>query len=413
MVACDRQLMPDLPDKGRPSSPLTVEDADRLADGFTAFWEDAGAPVSAEPATATPAPAPTAGPGAVTARMPAVQPVPARKPIGKQTLVGIAPINIEKPAPIGPVQTLTASQPVQTLTASQPVQTLAGSESAQKLASSEPVRALTSSEPVQALAGSESAQKLASSEAVQALAATEPIKKSAVPEPAPKPPPSEPIQSSPDVPGYAIAYTPKDHPSTPAVVIAPEAQSAPEHQAPAKRREFSKTVPSHVRSAPTASIAPVLPPVAGDDFDPYLPKKGKGKVLALSLAGVLLLLGSVVGVRSFSRDNHESSAQTVPRMDVMPAATAVAAAPTPAPTEGALTAQPPTSPAAAKESGAVPVASRQASENAPTKPKPKAKAKAEPVVVRTRPITRAPTPEPSPSPTRPASKGVIVRDAPF
>src|SRR6187551_2981538 len=93
------------------------------------------------PPPPTPTPAPTAGPGAVTARMPAVQPVPARKPIGKQTLVGIAPINIEKPAPIGPVQTLTASEPVQTL---------AGSESAQKLPGTEPVRALTSSEPVQA-----------------------------------------------------------------------------------------------------------------------------------------------------------------------------------------------------------------------------------------------------------------------
>jgi hypothetical protein len=199
------------------------------------------------------------------------------------------------------------------------------------------------------------------------------------------------------------------------VVIAPEAQSSPEHQAPEKKRQFSQTVPSLVRSAPTASSAPLPPPVAVDDFDPYVPKKGKSKVIAFGLAAGLLLLGSVVGVRSFSGANHEPSAEAVPRIDVMPTATAVATAPTPAPAEGALTAQPTTSAAAAKESGTVTVAPRQASENAPAKgkPKPKAKARVEPAAVATRPVTRTPTPEPSPSPTRPASKGVIVRDAPF
>src|SRR5699024_4895243 len=40
------------------------------------------------------------------------------------------------------------------------------------------------------------------------------------------------VKSSPGVPGYAIAYTPKDGPSTPAVVIAPEARSEPENLRP-------------------------------------------------------------------------------------------------------------------------------------------------------------------------------------
>ncbi len=91
MLACESQLMPDPADKGRPSSaPLSVEDADRLADSFTPFWEDSGAPVASGGE-----PAPTPNPGAVTAPMPAVE--AARKPLGKQTLLGIAPLVIERP----------------------------------------------------------------------------------------------------------------------------------------------------------------------------------------------------------------------------------------------------------------------------------------------------------------------------
>src|SRR6478752_6102761 len=92
--------MPDPPDKGRPSSaPLSVEDADRLADSFTAFWEDAGGPDTSGPVAAVAAvAAPTPSPGTVTAAMPAV--TVNRKPSG--TLVGIAPITIENPPSVAP-----------------------------------------------------------------------------------------------------------------------------------------------------------------------------------------------------------------------------------------------------------------------------------------------------------------------
>ena len=374
MLASDPQLMPDSADNGRPSAaPLSVEDADRLADSFTAFWDDAPAPTDAPPiAAAPPVPAPRASadsqpfgdpelapaavpvaepaatsvaiaaatspatptphPGAVTQPMPVVAPVARVKPVGKQTLVGIAPINIEKPS---------ASEP---------------------------------------------------------------------------PPPSSPIQSSPSpaVPGYAIAYTPKDPPSTPAVVIAPEAQSAPDNPPPERRREFSQTVPSRVRSSPNASLSPP-PPVAKpaiqeDDFNPYAPKKGKGKVIGLVLGGTLLLGASLFVVRGLGGSARELPTQTSsaasPAADVVRAATVVAATPTPEPTEPAPAAIP-TPPARESE----PVPARTPSERVP---KAKTKAKAEPMAAPVaRAATRAPAPEPSPPSPKPASKGVIVRDAPF
>jgi len=220
------------------------------------------------------------------------------------------------------------------------------------------------------------------------------------------------------VPGYAIAYTPKDPPSTPAVVIAPEAQSSPENPPPEskpapKKREFSQTIPSRVRSAPSASVAPLPPPVALDDFNPYAPKKSNGKVIGLVLGGALLLLVSVVGVRSLSGGSHEPPAQSA-HPDVVPAATVVAAAPTPAPAEATLTARANPTLAAASSPESAP-ATRHASEPAlspaKVKAKTKAKAKAEPAAAAARPVARAP--EPSPPATKAASKGVIVRDAPF
>jgi len=354
MLASDPQLMPDSADNGRPSAaPLSVEDADRLADSFTAFWDDAPAPTPAPPIAAARPPAdsqpfgdpelvpvaapiaePAPHPGAVTQPMPAVAAVAKAKPLGKQTLVGIAPINIEKPSP---------------------------------------------SEP---------------------------------------PPSSSPIQSSPSpaVPGYAIAYTPKDPPTTPAVVIAPEAQSAPDNPPPENRRALSQTVPSRVRSAPNASLSPPPPiakpatPDASDDFNPYAPKKGKGKVIALMLVGTLLVGGSVFVVRGFAGGAREFSTQTSsaasPVADVVRAATVGAAAPTPEPDEPAPAPLPTPS---VRESE--PVAMRPVSGRTP---KPKTKAKSEPTAPAVaRAATRAASPEPSPPAPKPASKGVIVRDAPF
>jgi hypothetical protein len=391
MLASEAQLMPDSADKGRPSSaPLSVEDADRLADSFTAFWEDAPAPAAADSVAgsapsgpvAGPAPFPSAvtapHPGAVTAPMPvavvapmpAVEPAPKPKPIGKQTLVGIAPINIERP---------TSSEPPP----SSPVQSVPPPSS-----------------PVQSASPPQST----------------PIQSS--------PPKSSPVQSPPDVPGYAIAYTPKDPPSTPAVVIAPEAQSAPEHQPPENKRPFSQTVPSRVRSAPNASLAPPPPPApqpapapaAVDDFNPYAPKKGKGKVIGLMLGGALLLLVSVLGVRTLGGGNRElpaassPAAALAPAVDVVRAATVGAETPTSEPAEA--TPNPTLARTVANEPAPAPapVPVRSASERVPAKSKAKTKAE---TASAARPVTRAPTPESSPAPTKPASKGVIVRDAPF
>ena len=348
MLASDQRLMLDPADNARPSSaPLSAEDADRLADGFTAFWEDPPAPAVAEPA-------PTPHPGAVTAPMPAVVPAPApptptptptpKPKVGKQTLVGIAPITIERPSEKPPEK------------------------------------------------------------------------------PAPSDPhPSAPILSSPEVPGYAIAYTPKDPPSTPAVVIAPEAQSSPDNEAPADRRRFSQTVPS-IRSAPNASLAPLPPlPPALDDFDPYAPKNGKGKIIGLALGGALVLLVSVLGIRALGGGTSDSGLPlpaAVPVANVVHATTVAAVTPTSAPTESPAPASAPASASAPSGTAerAATTAARTASERAPTKAKTKGGIgiTKEGGVVATRPPTRAPTPEPSPPPaSKPASKGVIVRDAPF
>jgi hypothetical protein len=263
--------------------------------------------------------------------MPVVVAAAPTKPLGKQTLVGIAPINIEKPS---------ASEP---------------------------------------------------------------------------PPSSSPIQSSPSpaVPGYAIAYTPKDGPSTPAVVIAPEAQSAPDNPLHERRREFSQTVPSRVRSAPNASPAPLAraakPATTEDDFNPYAPKKGKGKVIGLMLGGTVVLLGAVLVVRGLPGAGHESPTQTSsaasPAADVVRAATVDAVTPTPEPAEAAPAPLP--SPTARESATA---ATRPVSERVA---KPKTKAKPEPIAPVARAATRAAAPEPSPPAPKPASKGVIVRDAPF
>src|SRR6478736_70327 len=360
MLASELQLMPDSADKGRPSSaPLSVEDADRLADSFHAFWDDEPAPAAAAPVIATTpaaataiaepaarpgavtAPMPVADPtpGAVTAPMPAVAPVHQEKPVGKQTLIGIAPINIERPP----------------------------------------------SEP---------------------------------------PPSSSPVSSSPsaDVPGYAVAYTPKDPPSTPAMVIAPEAQSSPDNDPPpAKRRQFSQTMPAQrVRSSPHASVAPpaVAAPIAiADDFNPYAPKKGKGKVIALVTGGTLLLLVSVVAIRGLDGAAHHSPAQAspaaaVPAADVVRAATVGAAIPTPEPAEPAPTTAP-ESPTPTRSVAREPESSvaRPTSERVPAKAKTKVKSEA--IAPAPRPTTRAASPEASPPAPKPASKGVIVRDAPF
>ena len=197
------------------------------------------------------------------------------------------------------------------------------------------------------------------------------------------------------------------------MVIAPEAQSAPDHAPPEYKRAFSQTVPSLVRSAPNASLTPPAPAAAADDFNPYAPKKGKGKVIGAVAGAALLLVASVVIVQTLGPGNREASPAASPAAasDVVRATTVGASAPTPEPAQTA----PIPSPArtTADEPTSAPVAVRSASERLPAKAKAKTKAKADSGALAARPVTRAPAPEPSPAPTRPASKGVIVRDAPF
>jgi hypothetical protein len=459
MVRSDSQLMPDLPEKGRPSSaPLSVEDADRLADSFTPFWEDAGAPATpGSGAALVAAPGPTtANPGTETLPVPAVELI--RKPVGKQTLLGIAPITIERPAsappaavsgparegltqplpPVAPAPIAVAPAPIAAAPA--PISVAPAPISiAPAPISVAPAPISVASAPIAvapapiAVAPAPIAAAPAPIAAAPAPIAVAPAPIAVAPAPiavapapiavapAPisveRPPPSEPIQSSPEVPGYAIAYTPKDPPSTPAVVIAPEAQSSPENLPPErKKREFSQTMPALGRSAPTASVAPQPPPPA-DDFNPYAPKKGTSKVVVLGLSGSLLLLAAI-GFRTLSSNRHEPPAQSVPGGDVVSTTTTVAAAPTLSPAtlaEPTLPNPTPTSTAASEPEHAAPTP-RRATESPPLakpKVKAKAKAKAESTSATPRPVTRAPVPEPSPIATKPASKGVIVRDAPF
>jgi len=416
--------MPDPADKGRPSSaPLSVEDADRLADSFTPFWEDSrdpSSPVAAQPpAVATPAP------GTVTAPMPAVGSVtaaaePAPKLIGKQTLLGIAPLTAQRqaaslpppppapiPAPVVATPPLPVTEPVVTaqplpVVTAQPLPVVTARPLPVVTAQPLPVAAPREPEPI-------------------AVEQTQPLPVAVARSPVP---PSAVQQSSPDVLGYAIAYTPKDGPSTPAVVIAPDAESSPENVRPAPppsspepMRPLAETVPSIVRSAPKASLAPLAAPAEPDDENPFGPKRSKGKVFALSLGGAGLLLAAVMGVRELDRDASKPSAQVTPHAGVVPTATAVAPPPTSEPVAAtqpskALDSTPPRLEVASVAAPAGAPAKRTGEANVA-----KTKAKAEPVSGNARSTSRtssASSPnESSPTPTKPASKGVIVRDAPF
>jgi hypothetical protein len=225
------------------------------------------------------------------------------------------------------------------------------------------------------------------------------------------------VRSSPEVPGYAKAYTPKDGPSTPAVVIAPEAQSSPEHDKP-----HSATVTSRMRAvrAPASSPIASAPPVASqpfpvsstDDLDYVVPTRKNGKLVFGVLGGVALLIVAFVGARALSGSSapETSASSTTPSATAAVAAAeaaAVAPPPTPAPVETTAAAAP-IPPPPEPEAPAAPPA------KAPVEPKankPKSEPAASPVPAR--PATRYPTVGESSQPASKPSKGVIVRDAPF
>jgi hypothetical protein len=230
------------------------------------------------------------------------------------------------------------------------------------------------------------------------------------------------LKSSPNVPGYAIAYTPKDGPSTPAVVIAPEAQSDPEN-----KRPMSHTMPSRARVATVGATPLAQPSVAiDDDFNPYAPKKGKAKLIGALFAGVAAIVLGAFAVRGMS-GGSPTPATVAPTeapaaaAQVVPAAAAARAEAAPAeaaPAEAAPAAKPT---AAATEAANTPIATAD-KPRAPAKrepaPKPAAAARPKAAPVAATPPRTVSRPPAAPSetnsaPAKPASKGVIVRDAPF
>jgi hypothetical protein len=427
MLACDTRLMPDQPGQGPPSSPpLSVEDADRLAESFTPFWEDE------DVAAPTAAPDPVAAPGGASAqptgpaeavKAPAATLPIVKKSVGKQTLLGLAPIVATPGVALAPMPAA-AAEGTPPFTTTQPLPAVAAAPNA--TAPTAPVPGPT--------AGNPHKKTLLGFSAPQA--------QPPAPIPAPAPAAAAPIaaapaaaastdlvatpivQSAANVPGYAVAYTPKDGPATPAVVIAPEAQSSPE----AVERPLSVTRRSKVRAVPSPE-APA-PVAALDDIDEAYPAKKKtGMFVAASIGGVVLLLGIALGMRALGRGATSSTGAAAPEATptaapvlTVPAQAApennVAAPAAAAPVVAAPTAEP-TPPAAVAPA----IATREPSSPPATEPRAKVakpKPKSVPVAAPTprpapRPVATATFPsEPSPpAPKATAGKSVIVRDAPF
>jgi hypothetical protein len=425
--------MPDQPGKGPPFGPLSVEAADRLAASFTPIWE-----VDSEPVP----PAVPAAPAAVS------------KPVPKQpTLLGLAPFNISQaaprlanqPLPAAPVPRAATSALAQPAAAPSPLAlpSINVSPGARPQAAPSPVPpAVTTSSaapqpevtpavvtkppgpapgttppalapgalPAHGTEHPETPRGRLGSDALTPPGSVDPV---AIPAP-PEGPPRE-------VPGYAIAYTPKDGPGTPAVVIAREAQSSPEHARP-----FSPTVPARGRAV--ESVAPAAP-VATADLDSFQsPKKKTGTRIAAAVGSAILLAAGVLGVRALTGTQAPVSNTSLPPS--APSRTTAESAP---PT--ATTVDPPArsepSPERAQASPSA-TALPSLSESAPLPSEAKAPRtvsdpkKALPARAKAAPVTAAPTrpasrpgnasfPSQSPSaPAKPAAgKAVIVRDTPF
>jgi DNA polymerase-3 subunit gamma/tau len=384
-----------MPDPDRPSSaPLSEADADRLSERFTASWDEptwedaptavAKAPTAPAPPAPTPAgpPAALTSPATVTAKLPAVTlplPTPAAAPSPnnppltkpKQTLLGIAPI-----LPVGPSPAAAA--------------------------------------PVAAAPATAAATLAAASAA---------------------PPPelsSSPIATAVTTPSKP--YVPKDHPSTPAVVISGEALAV-DGFVKEDRSRTAQTMPGQTRgnpvSAPAAALVPgTLPapspqvaPASSTLDDTYPPARRRGSKVPLVIGG-LALLGAVgvVGLKlsaSSSTEAEPAAATDQPALAAPidpPKATATAAPteapPPPAPSEPVATADTRPEPAAAAPEP-VPAARKSKTKKAAA-PAPAAK---RPAAARPEPKSDArPTPASEPAAATPApkpAKGVIVRETPF
>ena len=478
MLAFHSQLMPEQPAKGPPSlAPLSAADADRLAESFTPFWEggDAPAPTATAKAPAVP---PTPVSAATTTKTPA--PSAANRAVVTRTILGIAPLTLGQPAPTAATPaSLTASRATsQAEVASRAAPAIVPEAAPTIVPEAAPNAGATSSTLVSSAssASSDAADAAPSrTEVVVTGATTQPLSVTARSVPtfdSKIDPPSAlgvtaPLaldgsavpanvdsnatsaaarQSMADVPGYAIAYTPKDSPDIPAVVIAPEAQSRPgdfEARAvsssarvvPLPRPPEPVTVQSDISTAP--------------DLVPYAPRKSGGKLIAVGVGGAALLLAAFVGYPALSHRpppaTSRSSAEPIParaadiRQPTQPAPTQVEV-PTeaPAPTQVSALAPELTAPALASAAeGAAPPSSPDSASALANPPAPptarvnrpppgkgaatpkasRARTKTESVAATpTRPVTRPPgvsSTANSPAAKSATGKGVIVRDTPF
>lgn len=427
--------MPDQPGKGLPPfGPLSVEAADRLAASFTPIWE-----VDSEPV-------PPAVPAA---------PIAVSKPVAKQpTLLGMAPFTVSQaaprlasqPPPAAPVPhaaTSALAQPAVSpsplalpsvtvspaarpqATAPWPVPPAVTTSVAAQRPEVTPAVVTTppafapSTTPPALTPGALPAQGTEHPDPPRARlggdALTPPASVDPVAIPAPREGPAR------EVPGYAIAYTPKDGPGTPAVVIAPEAQSSPENARP-----FSPTVPARGRAV--ESVAPAAP-VAADDLDSFQsPKKKTGTRIAAAVGSAILLATGVLGVRALTGTPAPVSNTSVPpgapsrttAESAPPTAAAVAPPARSEPSPERAQASPGATALPALE-GSAPVPSEAKAARTGSEPK-----KAAPARAKAAPVTAVPTrtasrpgnasfPSQSPSaPAKPAAgKAVIVRDTPF
>lgn len=380
--------MPDQPVKGPPpKAPLSAVDADRLAESFTPIWEAADDPtatavpppvasVAAEPVSAT---APPASPPALLGNA-AISGGEAFQPPSTSAVLRPPSAAVAEPAPSSASPSaITQPLPIITIGASPP-----------KVALPEPNRALPDAD--------------ATEPAAEASAA--PVKL----ESARRSSPAQ--QSSPAVPGYAIAYTPKDGPSTPAVVIAPEAQSSPENEQPG-----STTIRTLARPAPSLSLPSAVQATAGAALS--APKKNTGRIIAVGLGALALLLSGVFVFRaSLGAPALRRSEQPAARAVTLPAAAAPAATATVTPelslpTATSVAPAPEPRPIEPEPAKAVPVAAKVRRERAKAEPvaATPARPKARPTGP---PLSPLPvSPKPGSASTKSPGKGVIVRDAPF
>jgi hypothetical protein len=344
--------MADRPDQRAPSGGLSAEEADRLADQFRPSWE-------IEDDVQENAPPPVAAverPSATHPQPGAPEPAAAAGRVHKGTLLGIAPPS----DPPGPTR-------------------------------AEPARAPTADAPA----------AVPKNPAKQTLLGLAPI----APEPK-RPEPQQPPaveKEPPQFSGIAKPYVPKDGPSTPAVVIAPEASIDPR-----PKRVPAKTVPTQ------RYVADGAPHVKGDPAS-------HGRVRSSTwIAGAALSVGvALLGAGLWMRARASSTAPPAPavsepRPEVPTPGATPAAVPTPEPApsghDAARSETPEPAPAAEpaeEKSQAVTFNSAHPPSSPMRAPRPaRPVAKSQPAIKPTSPAEPGSTPQT-------AKAGGIVRDTPF